>query len=83
MGPSPPGWHLHVAVPLGDAARGGGIGQLCPISPNVTWCLPLHASLQEWSDYKLRWDPAEFDNVTSIRVPSEMIWIPDIVLYNK
>ncbi|NXM26968.1 ACHA2 protein, partial [Oxyruncus cristatus] len=36
-----------------------------------------------WSDYKLRWDPAEFDNVTSIRVPSEMIWIPDIVLYNN
>ncbi|KAM7062063.1 LOW QUALITY PROTEIN: neuronal acetylcholine receptor subunit alpha-2 [Acridotheres tristis] len=38
---------------------------------------------QEWSDYKLRWDPAEYDNVTSIRVPSEMIWIPDIVLYNN
>ncbi|XP_067387390.1 neuronal acetylcholine receptor subunit alpha-2 [Emydura macquarii macquarii] len=38
---------------------------------------------QEWSDYKLRWDPADFDNVTSIRVPSEMIWIPDIVLYNN
>ncbi|XP_051868651.1 neuronal acetylcholine receptor subunit alpha-4 isoform X2 [Pristis pectinata] len=38
---------------------------------------------QEWFDYKLTWDPAEFDNVTSIRVPSEMIWIPDIVLYNK
>uniref|UniRef100_A0A7M4E5F1 Cholinergic receptor nicotinic alpha 2 subunit n=1 Tax=Crocodylus porosus TaxID=8502 RepID=A0A7M4E5F1_CROPO len=38
---------------------------------------------QEWSDYKLRWNPADFDNVTSIRVPSEMIWIPDIVLYNN
>ncbi|XP_050008100.1 neuronal acetylcholine receptor subunit alpha-2 isoform X1 [Alexandromys fortis] len=38
---------------------------------------------QEWSDYKLRWDPAEFGNVTSLRVPSEMIWIPDIVLYNN
>uniref|UniRef100_UPI00398E3E7F neuronal acetylcholine receptor subunit alpha-2-like n=1 Tax=Pristiophorus japonicus TaxID=55135 RepID=UPI00398E3E7F len=38
---------------------------------------------QEWYDYKLTWDPAEFDNVTSIRVPSEMIWIPDIVLYNN
>ncbi|XP_077638613.1 neuronal acetylcholine receptor subunit alpha-2 [Lonchura striata] len=38
---------------------------------------------QEWSDYKLRWDPAEFDNVTSIHVPSEMIWIPDLVLYNN
>ncbi|KFP30684.1 Neuronal acetylcholine receptor subunit alpha-2, partial [Colius striatus] len=38
---------------------------------------------QEWSDYKLRWNPADFDNVTSIRVPSEMIWIPDLVLYNN
>ncbi|XP_071892736.1 neuronal acetylcholine receptor subunit alpha-2 isoform X1 [Anas platyrhynchos] len=38
---------------------------------------------QEWSDYKLRWNPEDFDNVTSIRVPSEMIWIPDIVLYNN
>ncbi|XP_003505206.1 neuronal acetylcholine receptor subunit alpha-2 [Cricetulus griseus] len=38
---------------------------------------------QEWNDYKLRWDPAEFGNITSLRVPSEMIWIPDIVLYNN
>ncbi|XP_036055379.1 neuronal acetylcholine receptor subunit alpha-2 [Onychomys torridus] len=38
---------------------------------------------QEWNDYKLRWDPAEFANITSLRVPSEMIWIPDIVLYNN
>uniref|UniRef100_A0A4X1VB88 Neuronal acetylcholine receptor subunit alpha-2 n=1 Tax=Sus scrofa TaxID=9823 RepID=A0A4X1VB88_PIG len=38
---------------------------------------------QEWSDYKLRWNPADFDNITSLRVPSEMIWIPDIVLYNN
>ncbi|XP_075454732.1 neuronal acetylcholine receptor subunit alpha-2 isoform X1 [Ascaphus truei] len=38
---------------------------------------------QEWNDYKLRWNPADYDNVTSIRVPSEMIWIPDIVLYNN
>nr|XP_008120653.1 PREDICTED: neuronal acetylcholine receptor subunit alpha-2 [Anolis carolinensis] len=38
---------------------------------------------QEWNDYKLQWNPLDFDNVTSIRVPSEMIWIPDIVLYNN
>lgn len=38
---------------------------------------------QEWSDYKLRWNPEEFENVTSIRIPSELIWRPDIVLYNK
>ncbi|XP_064195243.1 neuronal acetylcholine receptor subunit alpha-2 isoform X1 [Anguilla rostrata] len=38
---------------------------------------------QEWNDYKLRWKPSDFDNVTSIRVPSELIWVPDIVLYNN
>ncbi|XP_043946390.1 neuronal acetylcholine receptor subunit alpha-4 [Protopterus annectens] len=38
---------------------------------------------QEWHDYKLRWDPLEYDNVTSIRIPSELIWRPDIVLYNN
>ncbi|XP_048353878.1 uncharacterized protein LOC125433416 [Sphaerodactylus townsendi] len=38
---------------------------------------------QEWHDYKLRWDPEEYENVTSIRIPSELIWRPDIVLYNK
>ncbi|XP_052009574.1 neuronal acetylcholine receptor subunit alpha-2-like [Xyrauchen texanus] len=38
---------------------------------------------QEWNDYKLRWNPSDYDNVMSIRVPSEMIWVPDIVLYNN
>ncbi|XP_068197898.1 neuronal acetylcholine receptor subunit alpha-2 isoform X2 [Antennarius striatus] len=37
----------------------------------------------EWNDYKLRWRPSDYDNVTSIRVPSELIWVPDIVLYNN
>uniref|UniRef100_A0A3B3WVX3 Cholinergic receptor, nicotinic, alpha 4b n=1 Tax=Poecilia mexicana TaxID=48701 RepID=A0A3B3WVX3_9TELE len=39
--------------------------------------------LQEWNDYKLRWNPEEYENVTSIRIPSEIIWRPDIVLYNN
>ncbi|XP_052425549.1 neuronal acetylcholine receptor subunit alpha-2 [Carassius gibelio] len=38
---------------------------------------------QEWSDYKLHWNPEEYENVTSIRIPSEIIWRPDIVLYNN
>ncbi|XP_037357203.1 neuronal acetylcholine receptor subunit alpha-4 [Talpa occidentalis] len=38
---------------------------------------------QEWHDYKLRWDPALYENVTSVRIPSELIWRPDIVLYNN
>ncbi|XP_062282563.1 neuronal acetylcholine receptor subunit alpha-4-like isoform X4 [Scomber scombrus] len=38
---------------------------------------------QEWNDYKLRWNPEQYENVTSIRIPSEIIWRPDIVLYNN
>ncbi|XP_072136025.1 neuronal acetylcholine receptor subunit alpha-4-like [Mobula birostris] len=38
---------------------------------------------QEWNDFKLRWDPSEYENVTSIRVPSELLWRPDIILYNN
>ncbi|KAG9331190.1 hypothetical protein JZ751_019904, partial [Albula glossodonta] len=38
---------------------------------------------QEWNDYKLQWNPGEYENVTSVRIPSELIWRPDIVLYNN
>ena len=38
---------------------------------------------QEWSDYKLQWDPDEYGGVKTLHVPSENIWLPDIVLYNK
>jgi len=36
-----------------------------------------------WTDYKLRWDPEEYGGVAQLYVPSEHIWLPDIVLYNK
>uniref|UniRef100_A0A3B4A9Z6 Uncharacterized protein n=1 Tax=Periophthalmus magnuspinnatus TaxID=409849 RepID=A0A3B4A9Z6_9GOBI len=36
-----------------------------------------------WNDYKLRWNPKEFGGVEFIRVPSNRIWKPDIVLYNN
>lgn len=38
---------------------------------------------QEWSDYKLAWDPANYGGVQTLHVPSEHIWLPDIVLYNN
>lgn len=37
----------------------------------------------EWQDHKFKWDPAEYGGVTELYVPSEHIWLPDIVLYNK
>merc|ERR1711963_604503 len=37
----------------------------------------------EWYDDKLRWEPAEYGGVGEIYVPSEIIWLPDIILYNN
>lgn len=39
--------------------------------------------LKRWFDYKLRWDPEEYGGVEQLYVPSEHIWVPDIVLYNN
>ncbi|XP_067671356.1 neuronal acetylcholine receptor subunit alpha-2-like [Haliotis asinina] len=35
-----------------------------------------------WTDLLLTWDPTLHDNITSVRVPSDKIWLPDIYLYN-
>ncbi|KAG7236165.1 hypothetical protein INR49_001275 [Caranx melampygus] len=43
----------------------------------------LFGGYSKWTHYKLQWTPSDYDNVTSIRVPSELIWVPDIVLYNN
>lgn len=39
--------------------------------------------VQEWPDHKLQWDPKQYGGVDRLYVPSEEIWLPDIVLYNK
>ncbi|CAJ0962654.1 unnamed protein product, partial [Mesorhabditis belari] len=36
-----------------------------------------------WEDYKLRWDPIDYGGVQVLYVPPDMIWLPDIVLYNN
>lgn len=38
---------------------------------------------QTWYDYKLQWEPKEYGGVEMLHVPSDHIWRPDIVLYNK
>ena len=38
---------------------------------------------QTWRDELLVWDPADFNNITSIEIPCDKIWLPDIVLYNR
>ena len=39
--------------------------------------------LKEWIDVKLRWNPDDYGGIKLIRVPSDSLWIPDIVLFDK
>nr|CAD7449540.1 unnamed protein product [Timema bartmani] len=41
------------------------------------------AASESWYDYKLHWEPKEYGGVHMLHVPSDHIWRPDIVLYNK
>uniref|UniRef100_A0A1I7RL52 Acetylcholine receptor subunit alpha-type unc-63 n=2 Tax=Bursaphelenchus xylophilus TaxID=6326 RepID=A0A1I7RL52_BURXY len=36
-----------------------------------------------WRDQKLTWDPEEYGGVKQLYVPVDLIWLPDIVLYNN
>ena len=36
-----------------------------------------------WDDELLAWDPERFSGIRCIRLPGELIWHPDLVLYNK
>lgn len=43
----------------------------------------ISLSLQRWVDHRLSWDPAKYEGIDKLRIPSRHIWLPDIVLYNK
>jgi len=37
---------------------------------------------QQWKDILLAWNPNDYGGVSTVRVPPDKIWTPDIVLYN-
>uniref|UniRef100_A0A674PA86 Cholinergic receptor, nicotinic, delta (muscle) n=1 Tax=Takifugu rubripes TaxID=31033 RepID=A0A674PA86_TAKRU len=36
-----------------------------------------------WTDYRLSWNSTEFDGISILRLPSSMVWLPEIVLENN
>ena len=36
-----------------------------------------------WRDYQMEWDPRRYGGITTIRVPPDKVWLPDIVLFNN
>jgi len=37
----------------------------------------------EWNDTRLTWDPSEFENIEKIRLPTDLIWTPQLLLTNS
>ncbi|KAM4694890.1 acetylcholine receptor subunit gamma [Discoglossus pictus] len=37
----------------------------------------------QWKDYRLRWDPDEHHGIEMMRIPSTMVWLPDVGLENN
>lgn len=36
-----------------------------------------------WNDTHFMWNASDFGNVSTIRLPFDKVWLPDIILYNK
>ncbi|XP_049912948.1 acetylcholine receptor subunit delta isoform X1 [Epinephelus moara] len=36
-----------------------------------------------WTDYRLSWNVSEFDGIEMLRLPTSMVWLPEIVLENN
>lgn len=38
---------------------------------------------QYWTDIYLSWNPESYPGVQNLRFPSNLVWVPDILLYNR
>ena len=45
---------------------------------NISMC-----HLQEWQDVNLVWNSSEYGGIQSLRLPAEIIWKPDLLMYNR
>lgn len=46
-------------------------------------CQILSIFEQFWTNHRLSWNPNDFGGVKSVHVEPKLIWVPDVVLYNK
>ncbi|KAI3383101.1 hypothetical protein SNEBB_006676 [Seison nebaliae] len=43
----------------------------------------LHAFIDQiWVDQRLSWNPSNFDDISVMRIPVDLIWTPDTFMYN-
>lgn len=44
---------------------------------------PCICLCQYWTDIYLTWNPESYPGVQNLRFPSDQVWTPDILLYNR
>ncbi|XP_006866812.1 PREDICTED: acetylcholine receptor subunit delta isoform X2 [Chrysochloris asiatica] len=53
-------------------------------SVNISLTLTLSNLISlGWTDSRLQWNAEEFGNISVLRLPSDMLWLPEIVLENN
>ncbi|KAM6899197.1 5-hydroxytryptamine receptor 3A-like [Lycodopsis pacificus] len=43
--------------------------------------IPFVWAVMEWSNERISWDPDQFCGITQVSVPKEMLWKPDLFIY--
>ena len=52
-------------------------------NPDLPLQTLFESLFQMWTDYGLSWDPKKYSGIEVIRLPHDLVWKPDIFLYNK
>ena len=43
----------------------------------------LALSFQKWTNLLLTWEPKHYGGIKRVRIDPKLLWIPDVVLYNR
>ncbi|ELU15693.1 hypothetical protein CAPTEDRAFT_206097 [Capitella teleta] len=78
-----PSYNSSVGVTVGLSLTPLYIDGIEEIGPEEAKLTVVGWLLYRWKDFHLQWNPEEYDGITEIRVPIDLIWKPDIVLYNN
>ena len=43
----------------------------------------LSIVLKDWNNPLMSWNPKDYGGIKEVNIPPDMLWVPDIILYNK
>jgi hypothetical protein len=66
-----------------DVKHGISLHHIVSVNPDTGDAKFVIWLFVNWTDYRLQWNPDDFDGLKSIRVRLQDIWTPDIKLYNS